>query len=87
MKCSECGRELREDSKFCDYCGSLVKNKVVNEEIKSQLSLNKSALLSGILASVLITLLISGLAGAFGIPLLFGGLFLPFFFMRKKKEQ
>lgn len=25
MKCSSCGKEIAEDSKFCEYCGVQVK--------------------------------------------------------------
>ena len=84
MKCTECGRELKEDSKFCDICGSEIpKNK--KEEIKS--SLNTNALLAGILISIFLTLIITGAAQAFGIPLIFGGLFLPFFWWQTKKSK
>ncbi|OGH97554.1 MAG: hypothetical protein A2287_03945 [Candidatus Melainabacteria bacterium RIFOXYA12_FULL_32_12] len=83
MQCSECGRELREDSQFCDRCGSKIPQK--NEEIESKF--NTTALLSGILFSILITIVITGLAQGLGIPIIFGGLFLPFFWWRIKKSK
>jgi predicted nucleic acid-binding Zn ribbon protein len=83
MKCTECGRELREDSRFCDQCGS----KVLQKEEKSETRFNIHALLGGILFSILLTLLITGLAQGSGIPLIFGGLFLPFFWWRIKKSE
>lgn len=85
MKCTVCGRELREDSRFCDYCSAPVSRE---EKTESQaLSFNYKALIFGILLSIFLTLVITGAARAFGLPILFGGLFLPFFFITKKKKQ
>ncbi len=84
MKCSECGRELKKDSKFCDWCGAAYKQKE-QDEYKS--TLNARLLMGGIILSILITLIITGLAGVLGIPLLFGGLFLPFFWQIKKHQK
>lgn len=82
MRCAECGRELREDSQFCDRCGALQRKE---EKIESKF--NVSALLSGILFSILITVIITGIAQGLGVPLIFGGLFLPFFWWRIKKTK
>jgi predicted nucleic acid-binding Zn ribbon protein len=79
MQCSQCGRELREDSQFCDQCGNPVEQKT-----KERQELSHLALLAGILFSVLLTLAVTGAARSLGIPLIFGGLFLPFFWWKKK---
>jgi len=78
MQCSQCGRELREDSLFCDQCGNPVQLKQGEKNEFSSL-----ALLAGILFSILITIAVTGSARALGIPLIFGGLFLPFFWWKK----
>ena len=83
MKCSQCGRELREDSQFCDQCGRKVER---NPEEKIESKFNVSALMLGILFSILVTLLITAVARAMGIPLIFGGLFLPFFWWQISKS-
>ncbi|MFH0702760.1 MAG: hypothetical protein V2B14_04380 [bacterium] len=80
MKCTECERELKEDSKFCDWCGNIVPHDSKPPEV----SLNTSVLLAGILFSIFITLLVMLLAKAFGLSLLFGGLFLPFLWLKKR---
>ena len=87
MKCKICGRQLKKDSKYCDFCG--VK---VSEELQGQQEYKKvfdtAMLLKGILISVGITVVISFIISGFGLPVIFGGLFLPFFFKKKKiKEQ
>lgn len=33
MKCSNCGKEIAEDSKFCVYCGTQVTNFTENVEV------------------------------------------------------
>ena len=81
MRCKVCGRELKEDSKFCDWCGSEVQEE---KPERNKRSFNTSLLLSGLFLSLLISIIISGSAAAFGVPLLFGGLFLPFFWRVKK---
>ena len=84
MKCKFCGRELQQDSQFCDICG----NRAVEENHDNvKMGFNKHALIMGILISVLITIAITGFAKAFGLPLLFGGLFLPFFWNIKKNSK
>lgn len=83
MNCEKCGRELREDSKFCDYCGNFINKE---ENIKTQSRLNIRLLIGGILFSVLLTLFISGIIHSLGVPLFFGGLFLPFFWQKFKKK-
>lgn len=85
MKCEQCGRELREDSQFCDKCGSKAPEKRVIQEIESKF--NYRALALGIFFSILITLLVTGTAQSFGIPLFFGGFFLPFFWWKIKKTK
>jgi len=86
MNCHVCGRSLKEDSRFCDFCGTAV----INEELVSQHTeagkLDINFLIKGILISVLITLAISTVFKKLGINIFFGGLFLPFFFRRKKRE-
>lgn len=83
MQCTECQRELKDDSKFCDQCGAKV-FQIYKEKTESQF--NTTALLAGILFSIFVTLLVMGSAQILGIPLIFGGLFLPFFWWRKKKS-
>jgi len=85
MKCPVCGRELRDDSKFCDQCSSPVQKPAEKEN--KVLAFNHKTLILGILFSLLVTLLISGAAQAFGLPILLGGLFLPFFFTYKKVKK
>jgi len=85
MNCPVCGRELREDSKFCDWCSSPVQKQIITED--RVLAFNHKALILGILLSLLLTLAISGSAKAFGLPILFGGLFLPFFFTAKRRVK
>ena len=31
MRCPNCGKEIAEDSKFCEYCGAKVNNNIPNE--------------------------------------------------------
>jgi predicted nucleic acid-binding Zn ribbon protein len=85
MNCPVCGRELREDSKFCDWCSSPVQKP--SEAENRVLSFNHKALILGIFFSLLLTLIISGAAKSLGLPLLFGGLFLPFFFSYKRVKK
>jgi|GEM_PF-2016240 len=85
MKCTVCGRKLREDSRFCDYCSTPVSKK--EEQENQPLSFNYKVLIFGILLSIFLTLVITGTARAFGLPILFCSLFLPFFFIAKKKKQ
>jgi len=82
MKCPRCGRELREDSVFCDQCGAKVE-----PQSKEKTEFNTNALVMGIIISVVITLLVTLIARSIGIPLIFGGLFLPFFWWRVKSNK
>jgi len=82
MQCEKCGRELREDSKFCDFCGNIVEKKQHEQSVST---FNINALIIGILISIIITVIISGTARIFGLPIFFGGLFLPLFWHRIKK--
>jgi hypothetical protein len=79
MKCSNCLRELQPDSRYCDWCGT----KVEEKPVKSSKSFNTKLLIICIIFSVIITVIITKIAGMAGIPLLFGGLFLPFFWKNK----
>ena len=83
MKCSQCGRDLREDSKFCDQCGAVAVEKN-QQEYRS--AFNTRLLLAGILLSILITLIVTFFTRSLGIPLIFGGLFLPLFWQMKKNS-
>jgi len=81
MKCQVCGRTLQEDARYCDYCGANVPDESQEETTQT---LNKRLLVTSILASLGITVVITLIAMGFGIPLFIGGLFLPFFFVKKK---
>lgn len=83
MNCEKCGRNLRENSRYCDFCGSAVRQ-VTSEQNTSE-KFNEKALLSGIITSVLLTLIISIIAKIIGLPLFFGALILPFFWRKNKK--
>ncbi|MCK7485183.1 MAG: zinc-ribbon domain-containing protein [Bacillus subtilis] len=83
MKCNECGRELKIDSRFCDWCGAKAPEK---EEIVES-KFNANFLFGGIAVSLLITLLVTGLAQTAGFPLLFGAYFCLFFWRKIKKTQ
>lgn len=83
MLCKYCQRELKDDSKFCNYCGNPVRFE--NNE-KKKFELDKSLLIKGLAISLGITFLITAIISGFGLPILFGGLFLPFFWKIKEKE-
>jgi membrane-bound ClpP family serine protease len=84
MNCEVCGRELQEDSRFCDFCGEKIPEKEQHpEEYKTVLA--SKPLLTGILISLGITVIIILIMSGLGFPFIFGGLFLPFFFIRRKK--
>ena len=84
MKCPVCNRELKDDSQFCDMCG----NKVLKENQQDvKMKFNSQALIMGILISIFLTLLLTGTARIFGLPILFGGLFLPFFWKIKNEQK
>jgi hypothetical protein len=83
MNCTVCGRNLQEDSRYCDFCGTQVPEEIKSEpEVKT---LDTKLLFKWIFISIFITVAITLIANGVGIPILFGGLFLPFFFKRKKK--
>lgn len=63
-------------------CSSPVQKSSENQNEK--LSLNPQILFIGILISIIITAIVSVFTKTIGLPILFGGLFLPFFFSRKK---
>ena len=84
MNCNVCGRNLKEDSRYCDFCGTKVM-----EELKTKpepQTLDKKLLFKWIFISIFITALITLIAKGIGVPILFGGLFLPFFFKPEKKN-
>ncbi len=83
INCPKCSRELLPDSRFCDWCGY----KIEHYPIFEQNVLNKKVLVGGLAFSVLLTFIISSFAGFLGLPLLFGGLFLPFLWNSKKNEE
>ena len=43
MYCKHCGKEIADDSKFCQYCGKSLESNTINyfESIKSFISSNK----------------------------------------------
>jgi len=84
MQCKYCNRELKEDSRFCDYCGNPV---IIENQEKAKFELDKSALIKGIAISVGVTVLITAAISGIGLPVLFGGLFLPFFWKAKKDKN
>ncbi len=83
--CPYCSRQLRQDSDFCDKCGGKVS---FDTQIDSNVQdvFDTQLLLKWILISVVITLLVSMFFGVAGLPIFIGGLFLPFFWLRKKNE-
>ena len=81
MNCAICGRILQPDSRYCDFCGTKTENIDIEEEANG--ILNKQVLLKWILISAGITVIITFIASGLGFPLIFGGLFLPFFFKKK----
>lgn len=83
MNCPFCGRILKEDSRFCDFCGVKVENETPQETEPKVLDTN--LLFKWLLISVIITAAVFIIAKGAGLPIIFGGLFLPFFF--KKKTQ
>ena len=85
MKCESCGRILQEDARYCDFCGSKIPEGQQREEYEG--FLNKKLLFTSIMASLGLTVVITMIAMGFGVPLFIGGLFLPFFFIKKKKKD
>lgn len=84
MNCIKCGRELKQDSNFCDYCGFAVEKKLPDQSLN--LELDKFLLIKSIGFSILISVFIIFIATYFKLPFLFGGLFLPFFWKAKKEQ-
>ena len=82
MKCPICLRELHPDSRYCDWCGT----KIEEKPVKVSKTFNTKLLIFGIVFSIFVTLIITKIAGIAGIPLLFGGLFLPFFWKESKDK-
>jgi len=39
MKCTECGREIGDNQKFCKYCGAPVKQIIVSVENTSKIKI------------------------------------------------
>jgi len=83
MNCAVCGRNLNEDSKYCDFCGTKIPEEI-NSDAESK-ALDTKLLFKWIFISIFITFAITLIANGVGLPILFGGLFLPFFFKRSKK--
>ena len=83
MNCNVCGKNLNEDSRYCDFCGAKVFEET-NSGAEPK-ALDTQILFKWILISIFITVAITLIAQGFGLPILFGGLFLPFFFKRKNK--
>ena len=84
MNCTACGRTLKEDSRYCDFCGTKVPEEI-NPEPKTQ-TLDTNLLFKWIFISIFITFAIFLITKGLGLPILFGGLFLPFFFKQRKKH-
>jgi uncharacterized membrane protein YvbJ len=83
MNCTYCGRTLREDSRFCDFCGKEVPVIDVTP-VSQQTTLDTKLLFKWILISIVITAVFIILFRYLGFNVFFGGFFLPFFFKRKK---
>lgn len=80
--CTVCGRSLHEDSRYCDFCGTKIPEET--QPVFEQKTLNTNLLYKWIFISLLITVMVTLIAHGAGIPLIFGGFFLPFFFKKKK---
>lgn len=85
MQCEVCQRTLKEDARYCDFCGAPVSEAA--PEAQEPGEIDKKLLFTGIFISLGVTVVINLIAVVFGFPLFFGGLFLPFFFIRKKRQQ
>lgn len=86
MRCYVCGRELKDDARFCDYCGAMTQSFSIKTTEQEETVFDWNFLFLGILISAGATILISLLFSQFGVPVFFGGLFLPFFFRRMPKK-
>lgn len=59
MYCKKCGKELKEKSDFCSYCGTKIKNKMQDKEIK-QISLKKALVIISVI-TILLIIIIAGI--------------------------
>lgn len=84
MNCNNCGKTLTKDSRFCHYCGKEV---ITNTNKKLKTEFNFSALIYGILLSILITLLLYYFSKMLGLPIFIGGIFLPFLWRKVVKSK
>jgi RNA polymerase subunit RPABC4/transcription elongation factor Spt4 len=84
MNCNVCGRNLKEDSRYCDFCGTQVSYDIQTKSVPK--TLDTKLLLKWIFISILITVAVAFIAKRIGLSIIFGGLFLPFFFKRGKKQ-
>ncbi len=82
--CNVCGRILKNDSKYCDFCGTKIPENL-NTEAEIQV-LDIKLLLKWLLISIFITVLFAIITKNIGLPIFLGGLFLPFFFRKKKQK-
>lgn len=82
MLCKRCNRQLKENSKFCDFCGTSV-----DFDIENKKSLNKNILVKWIFISITATILLSFIFSLVGLNLFFAGIFLPFFWIKNKKSE
>ena len=85
MDCVVCRRNLKDDSRYCDFCGTKVPETTKSEADTKTIDMN--IILKWIFISIVVTVAITLIARGLGLPILFGGLFLPFFFKRAKKQQ
>ena len=69
MFCKQCGKEIKDGSKFCKYCGSEVNNAVTSNKTTSNVSStnNDSKIIIGALVAVIIVLAV--VLGVFGLGL------------------
>lgn len=84
MKCIHCNRELRDDSKFCDFCGNPVPRDI-NPKVETKFDFK--ALIYGLALSVIITFFILILFRTLGFSIIIGGLFLPFLWKKVVKNN
>lgn len=59
MYCKKCGKELKEKSDFCSYCGTKIKNKIQDKEIK-QISLKKALVIISVI-TILLIIIVAGI--------------------------
>jgi hypothetical protein len=80
MNCKKCNRELKDESNYCDNCGNPVKTGQLPEK-----EFDTNFLIGSILFSIIATFAVTAILAELGMPIIFGGLFLPFFWNLKKK--